>query len=741
MLPNLSQPRVNGLSDSMPPHERISILIDDVRKAASMSDAKRLKDLEKNSSIFQDFRQILIVLTSSTRPTAELLARQVAEKICNIFATKPPEDSLEAEVLAFLLSKLCQLSELIIRDVLRWMTANEQPLMQSSNVVAALLIVGLMDFNRVDHSISVALSNHEQQSLQLLSDLMDQTLFLDEPQALRADFANSLVAMSHWLKESPNLPLAQEINQKLKVHGMPEFVTVAVSDKMKAKHDQIRYIFDEWVTMYENIRPDAAQTAAFLKNLHKGQVINGTEDLATFLRLSVDFCIEAFEREAQSIRGSVDTAFLPADALAKLIIMMVVFQGETNGAVQMNKAPYLETILSLLVLIMNHHQVMQGVSFNQRAFFRLFSSILHEYASSTLDTSGEHNAMMLAFANTFKSLQPAWFVGFSYAWVSLIAHRVFVTGILRPANDAGVAVYRELLSSALLFVAQTMNLPNGETIFQELYRGMVKNILVLHHDYPEFLCTNYTYLTNRIPTFTPQLRNLILSARPAALMDLPDPMTPGLKVERLEEMSKNPELAADFDAVLRSENLIEAIDSALRKGSDMDTSIKTIKASLTDGAENTLIAPSKSVEILGALPPYIAVQALAGGSRFEPSSPATAFLVKLTTSLEPMDRNYFINALIDQIRYPNTHTDFYCKFVLHMWGTNNTSTEASRELREQLSRVILERIYVARPHPWGTVVLSQEFVSNAAYGFWDNLEGESMWHRLQEVMKQAGGMH
>ena len=133
-------------------------------------------------------------------------------------------------------------------------------------VVAALLIVGLMDFNRVDHSISIALGNHEQQSLQLLSELMDQTLFLDEPQALRADFANSLVSMAQWLKESSNLPLAHDINQKLKAYGMPEFVTVAVSDKMKAKHDQIRYIFDEWVTMYENIRPDAAQTAAFLKN-------------------------------------------------------------------------------------------------------------------------------------------------------------------------------------------------------------------------------------------------------------------------------------------------------------------------------------------------------------------------------------------------------------------------------------------------------------------------------------------
>ena len=105
--------------------------------------------------------------------------------------------------------------------------------------------------------------------------------------------------------------------------------------------------------------------------MHKNQVINGTEDLADFLRLSMETCIEAFELEAQSIRGSIDAAFLPSDALARLIIMLVVFQGETNGAVQLSKGPYLDTILQILALIANHHQVMHGIAFHQRGLWPL----------------------------------------------------------------------------------------------------------------------------------------------------------------------------------------------------------------------------------------------------------------------------------------------------------------------------------------------------------------------------------
>lgn len=738
VLASSSQARLNGVNDSIPPHDRISLLVEDLQKAAKASEARRLKDIEKDSSIFQDFRQILIVITSSTRPTADLLARQIAEKICNIFATKAPSNPLEAEVLAFLLSKLCQLSELIIRDVLRWMTNNEQLLLGNANVVAALVIVGLMDFSRVDGYLADALNQRQPQGLQILSELMDQTLFLDEPQALRADFANSLVAMSSWLKEDSSLQLAIDINQKLRVHGMSKLVTVAVSDKIKAKQDQMRYIFDEWVGVFENLPPDSSATGAFLRDLHKGQIINSTEDIADFLRIAVDACIETFEREASSNRGSVDNAFMPTDALARLLIVLVAFQGETNGAVQLSKAAYLETILSLLVLIVNHHQVMHGVHFHQRVFHRLLSVMLYEYSSLKLQEIPEHEQMMQAFGTTLISLQPVWFPNFSFAWMGLILNRVLVAGMLKSGNAKGQATYRELIGLSLSYFSESVCTGVPQPVLVDMFRGIFRNLLVLHHDFPEFLCTNYTYLCSRVAYEVPQLRNLILTSRPAAYQDLPDPMTPGLKIERLDEMRKSPELAADFDAVLLAENLIDVIESALNKGGDSDTAVKQINSVLEEkNSPSTMVAPLKSIEILNALVPFVGQSACANGGKFDPSGAHAVFLTQLAYALTFEHRYYLASALADQIRFPNTHTDYFCKLLLNLWGSG-TVTDQQRELREPLCRAIYERLAVQRPHPWGLTILAVELQQNSSLGFWDVVSHESGVHqRMQHAVRQV----
>ncbi len=58
---------------------------------------------------------------------------------------------------------------------------------------------------------------------------------------------------------------------------------------------------------------------------------------------------------------------------------------------------------------------------------------------------------------------------------------------------------------------------------------MLRVLLVLLHDFPEFLCEYHFLLCDAVPTTCIQMRNLILSAFPRN-MRLPDPFTPNLKV-------------------------------------------------------------------------------------------------------------------------------------------------------------------------------------------------------------------
>lgn len=60
-------------------------------------------------------------------------------------------------------------------------------------------------------------------------------------------------------------------------------------------------------------------------------------------------------------------------------------------------------------------------------------------------------------------------------------------------------------------------------------QGSLRLILVLLHDFPEFLCGYHFAFCDAIPANCIQLRNLILSAFPRN-MRLPDPFTPNLRV-------------------------------------------------------------------------------------------------------------------------------------------------------------------------------------------------------------------
>lgn len=63
-------------------------------------------------------------------------------------------------------------------------------------------------------------------------------------------------------------------------------------------------------------------------------------------------------------------------------------------------------------------------------------------------------------------------------------------------------------------------------------QGTLRVLLVLLHDFPEFLCDYHFSFCDVIPPNCIQMRNLILSAFPRN-MRLPDPFTPNLKVQKM----------------------------------------------------------------------------------------------------------------------------------------------------------------------------------------------------------------
>lgn len=75
-----------------------------------------------------------------------------------------------------------------------------------------------------------------------------------------------------------------------------------------------------------------------------------------------------------------------------------------------------------------------------------------------------------------------------------------------------------------------------------------------------------------------------------------------------------------------------------------------------------------------------------------------------------------LGAIANQLRYPNSHTYFFSCVLLLLFSNGGESDAISKE---QITRVLLERLICNRPHPWGLLITFTELLKNSKYGFWE----------------------
>ena len=88
---------------------------------------------------------------------------------------------------------------------------------------------------------------------------------------------------------------------------------------------------------------------------------------------------------------------------------------------------------------------------------------------------------------------------------------------------------------------------------------------------------------------------------------------------------------------------------------------------------------------------------------------------QLIVELDTEGRYLLLNAIANQLRYPNSHTHYFSCCLLALFGE-----VANEAIQEQVTRVLLERLIVNRPHPWGLLITFIELIKNQAFKFWDH---------------------
>lgn len=234
-------------------------------------------------------------------------------------------------------------------------------------------------------------------------------------------------------------------------------------------------------------------------------------------------------------------------------------------------------------------------------------------------------------------------------------------------------------------------------------------LLVLLHDFPEFLCDYHLSFCDVIPTTCVQLRNLILSAFPRS-MRLPDPFTPNLKVDLLPEISQPPRILTDHMNILNEpRGLRQRIDSYLSTKQPAEVPSQIPALLLTSGPSP---GGAYNLPLLTSIVMHVGVQAVLNKSPLQ-NSTAVDFFKGLMTSLDNEGRYQLFNVIANQLRYPNNHTHYFSCVLLCLFS------DAEHEFyQEQITRVLLERLIVHRPHPWGLLITFIELIKNPRYNFW-----------------------
>lgn len=143
-----------------------------------------------------------------------------------------------------------------------------------------------------------------------------------------------------------------------------------------ALRERLAYYFLEWVRMYQ-LSPSAEQAfVAIVTNLQAQGILKGEEVTFLFFRVCAETAIEGYSKSKTSDPVG---ALVPLDALSKLFVLLLKNYGDPNGAeADESKVRYLNKILSIVVLVLVQSHEQLGHDFDQRPFFRFFSSILND---------------------------------------------------------------------------------------------------------------------------------------------------------------------------------------------------------------------------------------------------------------------------------------------------------------------------------------------------------------------------
>ncbi|KAG8817898.1 hypothetical protein FRC17_011048 [Serendipita sp. 399] len=471
-------------------------------------------------------------------------------------------------------------------------------------------------------------------------------------------------------------------------------------------YPRLEEFFDRWVRIFQGPSADR-DFLIFANELEAGRVLKSDETTAMFFRVCMEVSVNRYIQVSK--RGSTINPYLCVDAFSRLIILMIKHNGEA-----MDKEHNLKRVLTIVLLVLSHQHEEFGPRFHQKPFFRFFSSLLSDLQSFEESSQSSYFPMLMNICETFHSLQPMFFPRFVFSWMALVSHRLFLPKMLITPGGEGWPAYCRLLVALFNFAGPVLKSGDPSNAVG-LRQGVLRILLLLLHDIPEFLSANYFQLCEAIPTNCVQMRNIVLSAFPGTIL-LPDPHPAG-QLEGLKETSQAPTIASDYGANLKQTDL-QALDlQLLGRGSQaiMNQLVERVLSPENETGERY------NLSVMNAIVLYTGVSTAARAftrnetGAFSPNDPGVILIHHMATSLDLEGQHHLVSAIVLNLRFPSHHTFWFSALLLDLFSQIKDET-----FKEVVTKVLLERVLCHRPHPWGVVMTLIELIRDPKCDFFSH---------------------
>lgn len=628
----------------------------------------------------------LVVHASQRDETVLLIAQKVVQLLYK------SHTRLAREVWVAVLEQLCEQSPKVAKEVTAWLVYAEDERKFDVPVTLELVRANLIGIGEQEQQLAKLVLRSQGRpsvldfSAQLARELLQSGI------ATRQQLATLLSALHQVVQYGRATPATQQL--------LDELDELAPGDAALPLREQLAYSFASWVRMFQQAPNPEKAFVEYVTQLQSQNVLKGEQVSSLFFRMCTEVSVGHYLKQHAVGGTRASGIYSPIDTYAQLIVYLVKYHADPHGANDEHaKVLYLTKILSIIVLVLAQSHEELGARFQQKPFFRLFSSLLFDLHHAEPALQGAYQGALLAIANALHTLQPSTFPGFAFSWLGLMSHRLLLAPLL--AAPGGTALFHRLMLSQLRFLAPFLRQSGLHDTMRLLYTATLRVLLLLLHDAPEYLAEHAQSLSDAIPPSCIQMRNIILCAYPRT-MRLPDPLAASVRLATLPEAKHLPASQYDVRAVLVNAPKLQAwLDEWLQpsRKTTLGTSLADACKATPQHTDTHFHEPLMSAMVL-----YLAHSAWQGTQHLLSTAPEAAqrdpvlaLYHTLLRELEPEGRYLLLSVAANQLRFPSRHTAYFSTLLLTLY------MEDDAFVREQILRVLLERVIVHRPHPWGVL--------------------------------------